>query len=79
MGLVNSTFTDTRKVVLSLTSHLPLLFVTTFKKIAVHMMPYPINSQFLRIYRVLKPAIKEGENLPPSMSRTPKSLSTAPI
>jgi hypothetical protein len=48
MDLANSTFTDTRKVVLSLTSHLPLLFVTTFKKYRSHdakpeKLPDPAN------------------------------------
>jgi hypothetical protein len=28
-------------------------------------MPYPINPRFLRIYRVRKPAIEEGEILRP--------------
>jgi hypothetical protein len=50
MGSADSTFTDTRKVALSLTSSQPLLFTTTLKTITIHMMPDPINPRFLRIY-----------------------------
>jgi hypothetical protein len=51
----DTTFTDTRKVVLSLTSPLALLYATTLSKIRVHLMPNPINPWLLRIYRVPKP------------------------
>jgi hypothetical protein len=44
---------------------LPLLYATALRKITIHLMLDPINPRFLRIYRVLKPATKEGEILPP--------------
>jgi hypothetical protein len=65
MGSADSTFTDTRKVVLSPTSPLPLLYVTTLRKITIHLMPGPINPRFLQIFLVARPAIEEGETLPP--------------
>jgi hypothetical protein len=64
MGSADSTFTDTRKVVLSLTSPLPLFYAITLKKKNIYMMSHPIDPRFLRIYRVPKPAIEEGEILP---------------
>jgi hypothetical protein len=56
MGSADSTSTDTRKVVLSLTSPLPPHVATTLQKLTIHMMPDPINPRFVRIYRVPKPA-----------------------
>jgi hypothetical protein len=55
------TFTDTRKVVLRLTSPFPLLHATALQKITIPLMPDPINSRFLRIYRVPQPTLEEGE------------------
>jgi hypothetical protein len=43
MGNEAATFTDTRKVVLSLSSPRPLLYATTLQKITIHVMPDPIN------------------------------------
>jgi hypothetical protein len=60
VGNEAATFADTRKVVLSLTSPLPLFHATALQKIAIHMMPDPINPRFLRIYRVLKPTLEKG-------------------
>jgi hypothetical protein len=78
MGHEAAIFTDTRKVVLSLTFPLPLLYATNLKKITIHVMPDPINPRFLRIYRVLQHTMGEGEVMPRSLSNTPKPLSTAP-
>jgi hypothetical protein len=39
MGNEAANFTDTRKVVLSLASSLPLLDVNTLRKITIHMVP----------------------------------------
>jgi hypothetical protein len=55
MGSADTTITDTRKVVLSLTSLLALLYATTLRKIRIHVMPDPINPMFLRIYLVPRP------------------------
>jgi hypothetical protein len=65
MGNEDTTFTDTNKVVLSLTSPLPLLCATTLQEITIHMMSDLINPRFLRIYPVPKPTLEEGEVLPP--------------
>jgi hypothetical protein len=65
MGNEAANFTDTRKVVLSLTSPLPFLDVNSLRKITIHMMPNYINPRFCRIYRVPKPMLGEGEVLPP--------------
>jgi hypothetical protein len=73
-----ATFTDTRKVVASRTSPLPLLHATTLQKITIHLMPDPIHPRFIRINRVPKLTLEEDEVLPPSLSHTPKPLSTAP-
>jgi hypothetical protein len=71
MGNEDATFTDTRKVVVSLTSPLPLLYaIITLQKTNVHMMPDPINPRFLRIYRVPKPTLEEGEAPPRSLPHT---------
>jgi hypothetical protein len=76
MGNEAASFTDTREVVLSLTS--PHLYAKTLVKITIHLMPDPINPRFHRIYRVPQPALDEGEVLPSSISNTHKPLSTAP-
>jgi hypothetical protein len=65
MGTADNTFTDTRKVVLSLTSPPALLHATTLRKTRIHLMPDPINPWFLRISRVPIPETEEGEILPP--------------
>jgi hypothetical protein len=57
MGNDADTFTDTRKVALSLTSPL--------QKITMHMMPDPINPRLLRTYRVPQPTLEEDEVLSP--------------
>jgi hypothetical protein len=51
-----TSFADTRKVVLSLTS--------TLRNITVHLKPHPINPRFLRIYRFPKPTLEQGGVLP---------------
>jgi hypothetical protein len=51
-------------VVLSLTSHLPLLYAAAFRNRKIHLILDPINPRFLRIYRVPKPTLEEGEILP---------------
>jgi hypothetical protein len=43
MGNETATFAATRKVVLSLTSPLSLIYATTLRKITIHLMPDPIN------------------------------------
>jgi hypothetical protein len=65
MGNEDATFTDTRKVVISLTSTLSLLYATALQKLTIHLMPDPINPRFLRIYRVPQQTLGEGEVLPP--------------
>jgi hypothetical protein len=65
MAKEDATFYDTRKVVLSLTYPLPLLYAIVLRKITIHIMPDPINLWFFRIYRVLKPWLEVGEVLPP--------------
>jgi hypothetical protein len=65
MGEADATFKHTRKVVLSLTSPLSLLYATTLQKIIIHLTSDPIIPRLLRIYRVPKPTPKEGEILPP--------------
>jgi hypothetical protein len=65
MGEADATFQYTRKVVLSLTSPSPLPYATTLKKITIHLMFDPITPRLLRIYRVPKPPLEEGEVLPP--------------
>jgi hypothetical protein len=65
MGEAGATFKDTRKTVLSLTSPLSLLYATTPEKVTIHLMPDPINFRLLRIIRVPKPPLEEGEVSPP--------------
>jgi hypothetical protein len=58
MGTWDNTFTDitdTRNLVLSLTSPLALLYATTLRKNRIHLMPDSMNPRFLRIYRVPRP------------------------
>jgi hypothetical protein len=73
MGSAETSFTDARKVVLSLTSPLPLLYATKLTKIHVHRIPDPINPRFLRIYRVPKAPLEEGE-VPPQKQIHPTHL-----
>jgi hypothetical protein len=54
MHEADATFKDTCKVVLSLTSPLPLLYAATLKKITIHLTTDPISPLLLRIYRVPK-------------------------
>jgi hypothetical protein len=70
MGSAETSFTDARQAVLSLTSPLPLLYATTLTKIHVHRMPDPTNPRFLRIYRVPKAPLEEGE-VPPQKNSIP--------
>jgi hypothetical protein len=65
LGSEADTCTDARKVVLSLTSPLPLLYTTTLQKITIYMMPDPINPRVLHIYPLPHPTFEEGEVLPP--------------
>jgi hypothetical protein len=65
MDTADNSFTDTRKVVISLISPLALLYATTLTKVWIHLMPDPINPRFLCIYRVPKPETEDGEILPP--------------
>jgi hypothetical protein len=67
MGNEAAAFNDTRKVVLSLTSPLPLLYATTLQNITIIEMPDPTNPRFFRIYRVPKSTLEEGEVLPPKL------------
>jgi hypothetical protein len=60
-----ATFTNTRKVVLILTSPLSLLYAATLKKIIIHLTYDPINPELVRIDRVPKSPLEEGELLPP--------------
>jgi hypothetical protein len=55
MGEADATFKYTRKVVLSLTSPLPLLYATTLKNITIHLTSAPINPRLLRTYRITNP------------------------
>jgi hypothetical protein len=53
MGTADNYFTDTRKIVLSLTSPLAPLNATTFRNNRIHLKPNrSISPPFLRIYRV---------------------------
>jgi hypothetical protein len=61
MGTADNSLTDTRKVAISLISPLAL------PKIRIHVMPDPINPQFLLIYRGPKPETDNGEILPPKL------------
>jgi hypothetical protein len=65
MGTTDYSFTGIRKVLLSLTSALSLLYATTLNKIRIHLVPDMINPRFMRIYRVSKPETEDGEILPP--------------
>jgi hypothetical protein len=65
IGNETATFVGTRKVVLSLSAPLPLLYATTLQKITIHVMPDPINPRVLRICRLPKPTLEAGEVLPP--------------
>jgi hypothetical protein len=75
VGNEAATFADTRKMVLSLTSPLPLFYATTLQKIAIHLMPDPINPQFLRIYRVPKAHARERRSPSPQAYPTHPSRS----
>jgi hypothetical protein len=46
MSSAGNSFTDTRKVVISLTSPLALLYTTILTKLRIHRMPDPINHRF---------------------------------
>jgi hypothetical protein len=52
LGTEDSTFTDNRKLALSLLSSLSLLYATSLKKVTVHLKPGPVSALFLRIYRL---------------------------
>jgi hypothetical protein len=65
MREADATFKVTRKVVRSLNSPLSLLYAATLKKITIHLTSDYINPQPLRIYRVSRPPLEEGELLPP--------------
>jgi hypothetical protein len=73
MGEADATFKDIRKVVLSLTSPLPLLYATIVNKITIHFTSDPTNPRLLRFYRVPKPPLEEGEILPPKLIPHPPS------
>jgi hypothetical protein len=47
MGEADATFRHTHKVVLSLTSPLPLLYAITLKKITIYLTSDPINPRLL--------------------------------
>jgi hypothetical protein len=70
MGSADTTFTDTRKVVLSLTSPPDILDATTHRKIRINLLPDPINFRLIRIYRVPEPTVEEGQvRRPPAAQR----------
>jgi hypothetical protein len=69
MDNADATFTDTQKVILSLTSSRSLIYATTLRKITIRLVPDPIKPQSLRIYSGPKPTQEEGEVLPPKPVR----------
>jgi hypothetical protein len=64
LGAEDSSFINSQKLVLSLTSPLPLLYATSLTTIIVHPKLDPVNPLFLRVYRVQKPLPEEGEIVP---------------
>jgi hypothetical protein len=65
MSEADTTFKDTRKIVLILTSPLSLLYAATLNNNTIHLTSYLINPWLLCIYRAVKPSLEAREILPP--------------
>jgi hypothetical protein len=75
LGAEDSSFTDNRKLVLSLTSPLPRRYPPALMTITAHLKPDPVSPLFSRAYTIPKPSPEEGELVP----KKPVSHTTAAI
>jgi hypothetical protein len=66
VGEADTAFKATRKVILSLTYPLTLLYAATVKKITIYLTSDRINPWMLRIYRVTKPPLEAEQIIPPN-------------